>query len=150
MDKCAKMNDLIRLIQRHEGSGPMKGDRYLPYTDSVGKLTIGWGRNIADNGISRDEATSLLMNDIADARALLQKGYRWFYLLDDCRQDAVLDMVFNLGIGKFAEFKKFHAAMETHNWPEAKAQMLDSLWAKEVGARAIELSDMILTGEYQR
>jgi lysozyme len=142
--------DLISMLQRHEGTGPVKNNRFLPYQDTVGKTTIGWGRNIADIGISREEAEFLLENDIKIARMELQKAYPWFYLLDDARQDAVIDMVFNLGSTKFAGFKNFHATMAAHDWPAAKKHMLDSLWAKQVGPRAIELAEMVLTGGYRR
>ena len=41
-----------------------EGLRLRPYRDSVGKLTIGVGRNLDDVGISNDEAMVLLDHDI--------------------------------------------------------------------------------------
>ena len=38
-----------------------------PYKDTVGKLTIGVGRNLDDVGIGEEEAEVLLRNDIKDA-----------------------------------------------------------------------------------
>ena len=55
---------LRQLIKRHEGSHKQNG-RHYPYVDSVGKWTLGYGRNIEDNGISDVEADYLLTNDIA-------------------------------------------------------------------------------------
>ena len=34
-----------------------------PYLDTVGKVTIGYGRNIGDNGISLEEAQIMFNND---------------------------------------------------------------------------------------
>lgn len=42
-----------------------EGFRSKPYKCTAGKLTIGVGRNIEDNGITEDEAMYLLENDIA-------------------------------------------------------------------------------------
>lgn len=44
-----------------------EGLRLHPYIDSVGKLTIGVGRNLTDMGISQAETEMLLSNDIANA-----------------------------------------------------------------------------------
>jgi hypothetical protein len=38
--------------------------------------------------------------------------------------------------------------MEKGNYREASAEFLDSKWSRDVGGRALELSDMIATGEY--
>ena len=49
---------LIKELTRDEGM------RLMPYRDTVGKLTIGVGRNLDDVGISLDEANMLLTNGI--------------------------------------------------------------------------------------
>lgn len=41
-----------------------EGLRLKPYRDTVGKLTIGIGRNLDDVGISEAEAEYLLSNDL--------------------------------------------------------------------------------------
>jgi len=51
--------------------------RLKPYRDSVGKLTIGVGRNLDDVGISAEEADVLLANDIAKAQAELKQALPW-------------------------------------------------------------------------
>ena len=55
-------------------------------------------------------------------------------------------MIFNLGLTKLLNFKKFLAAMEAEDWEEAGKQMLDSRWAKQVGNRADRLEQMIVNG----
>ena len=52
------------MTKRHEGTGPMQNGRLMPYHDSVGKLTIGYGRNIEDTGVTPEEALYLLQNDL--------------------------------------------------------------------------------------
>jgi lysozyme len=61
--------DLIEQLRRDEGV------RLHPYTDTVGKLTIGVGRNLADMGISDAEATVLLQNDIDRTTVELNKNF---------------------------------------------------------------------------
>ena len=123
--------------------------RLKPYTDSVGKLTIGVGRNLTDKGISFQEAQGLLANDIADATADLQAKLPWTATLDDVRKGALLNMTFNMGIGGLLEFHDFLARMQRGDFSGAAGAMLDSLWARQVGARATRLSMQIQTGEWQ-
>ena len=40
-------------------------------------------------------------------------------------------------------------ALEKWDYDTASKEMLDSAWAKQVGDRAIEVTEMIRTGEYQ-
>lgn len=41
-----------------------EGVREFPYTDTVGKLSIGVGRNLDDVGLRPDEIALMLENDI--------------------------------------------------------------------------------------
>ena len=123
--------------------------RLKPYTDSVGKLTIGVGRNLSDKGISFQEAQMLLVNDIGAALSELQSALPWTATLDDVRKGAMLNMTFNLGIGGLLEFHDFLARMQRGDFPGAAGAMLDSLWARQVGARATRLSIQIEKGTWQ-
>lgn len=133
---------LSDMITRHEGK------RLKPYTDTVGKLTIGVGRNLTDVGISDDEARLLLSNDILRATQSLSV-YPWFDRLNGARRAAVTDLMFCVGPGRFAGFKKMIAALELGHWDEAAKELLDSLFAKQVGKRAVELAFMLEKGEWQ-
>lgn len=123
-----------------------EGLRLKPYKCTAGKLTIGIGRNIEDNGISKQEAYMMLDNDIARVEAELVSRYGWFSRLDAVRQGVVTDMVFNLGISRFSAFKKTIAAIESGNYRVAAKEMLDSLWAKQVGNRARVLAKQMEQG----
>ncbi len=48
-----------------------EGMRLKPYRCSAGKLTIGYGRNLDDRGISAHEANDLFENDLIDAEMAL-------------------------------------------------------------------------------
>lgn len=133
---------LQKMLLRHEGL------RLKPYKDTVGKLTIGVGRNLDDRGITEAEAMLLLSNDIVDAQ-VDAKTFAWFAQLDSVRQDVIVDMIFNMGLARFSGFRKMIAALENANYPEAADQMLDSKWARQVGLRASELSQMMRTGMYK-
>lgn len=123
--------------------------RLKPYKDSVGKLTIGVGRNLDDVGISRDEAMFLLANDIKNAAAHLEQELPWTGGLDEVRRGALINMTFNMGIGSLVQFHNFLAALQGGDFKRASQEMLDSLWAKQVGPRAQRLSTQIETGEWQ-
>jgi lysozyme len=124
-----------------------EGFRLKPYRDTVGKLTIGCGRNLDDKGISAEEAYLLLDHDIAEVRASLAR-FDWFTALDEARQGVCLNMAFNLGVGGLLAFVKMIQALEVQNWDRAATEMLDSLWARQVGARATRLAEQMITGEW--
>ena len=137
------MSDLAALrqqLRRHEGV------RLRPYTDTVGKLTIGVGRNLADRGISEDEADYLLDNDIWLVEEALRR-YDWFLALSDVRQNVLLNMGFNMGVPRLLVFMRLISALRAGDYWRAAVEMLDSQWAKQVGSRAVELANQMRTGE---
>ena len=134
--------DIQALIKKHEGL------RLKPYTDTVGKLTIGYGRNLSDNGISRYEAELMLVSDIEDVYRDLS-CFKWVGDLNSAREAVIVDMVFNLGLTRFKKFKKTIAHISAGDYYLASIEMLNSKWAKQVGRRAITLSHMMKTGEWQ-
>jgi lysozyme len=107
-----------------------EGVRLKQYRCSRGKLTIGAGRNLEDNGISHDEAMFFLQNDIDSALADCLRVFPWFKRLDDVRAGVVVQMVFQMGINGVLEFRKFCAAMSAGNYQAAADEMLDSQWAR--------------------
>jgi len=134
-------NRLAAQLRLHEGV------EHKPYKCTAGYLTIGVGRNIEERGLSDDEIDYILNNDVNIATDELVDTFDWYADLDDVRQRVVVDMVFNLGMPRFKQFQNMIAAIEESDWSEAAAQMMDSRWAKQVGARAERLRDMMETGE---
>jgi lysozyme len=124
-----------------------EGLSFKPYRDSVGKLTIGVGHNLDDNGITLAEARSILADDLAAVEAQLDKQMPWWRSLDDVRQRVIADMAFNMGITTFLTFHGTLADVRTGQYESAAAGMLASLWARQVGRRARRLAEMMRTGQ---
>jgi len=143
------MNRLVEMIARHEGRNLDGNGRHKAYRDSLGIMTIGYGRNLDERGISEDEARYLLANDVADHRNELIVHLPWVQGLDEVRQAALVDMAFNIGIPRLMGFKKMLAACREKDWITAAKEMLDSRWAEQVGFRAVELAEMMKSGEWR-
>lgn len=139
------MDKLVSMITRHEGV------RSHVYKCSVGMETIAIGRSIGPGGLglSDDEISYLLVNDINRVIDELSASFPWFLDLDEVRRDAIIDLCFNLGITKLLHFKNGIDAMEDQSYDSAAIHFLDSRWAQQVGDRAEELCEMIRTGEYR-
>jgi len=123
-----------------------EGFRSKPYRDTVGKLTIGIGRNLDDVGISKEEAMFLLRNDVAKAKADLIKNLPWVAGLTQARQEALTNMTFNMGIGTLLKFKNSLALIKAGKYKEASVEMMKSRWAAQVGDRAKRVTKQIELG----
>ena len=139
----AKLMDRIKeQLVRHEGL------RLKPYRCTAGKLTIGIGRNLDDCGITQSEAYIMLINDIMNCEKQLQAKIPDIYNgLDEVRKSVLLNMCFNLGISGLLGFKNTLAFVKAGDWERAANNMLVSRWAKQVGRRAIELSELMRKGK---
>ena len=136
---------LISMLKRHEGV------ETHAYKCSENKITIGVGRNVDKGGglgLSDDEVNYLLQNDIDRVISELNSEYDWFSDLDEVRQDAMIDISFNLGQTRLRAFKNALSAMAEGDWGEAADQFMDSRWSGQVGKRSNHLTDMIRTGAY--
>ena len=80
---------------------------------------------------------------------MISSALPWAQGLDEVRHAALVNMTFNLGIGRLCGFTKFIAALRASDWKTARNEMLDSQWAKQVGARAQRLAIQIETGVWQ-
>lgn len=123
-----------------------EGLRLFPYTDTVGKVTIGYGHNLTDNGITDTQAGWLLHDDIVSMLASLTSALPWLSTLDDARQRVLANMAFNMGLGTLLSFHKMLAACEAQNFYLAASEMLHSHWASQVGGRAIRLANQMRLG----
>lgn len=132
---------LIDLIIYHEGL------ELKPYRCTAGHLTIGIGRNLDDRGITEDEARFLCQNDVDIVEQELARKFPFIVGLDDVRIRVLLDMAFNLGVPRLSAFSNMWAALEEGDYKQAAVEMLDSRWARQVGRRATNLSQMMEIGE---
>lgn len=109
---------------------------YAPYRDSVGKMSIGYGRNLDDKGISYQEAELMKANDIEECDRWLNGNFAFYYKLSEVRKAALIDMRYNLGRGGFLKFQKMIAALSIGDHQQAAAEMRNSKWWQQVGPRA--------------
>jgi lysozyme len=129
-------------IKKHEGL------QLKIYVCPAGKLTIGYGRNVEDRGITQKEANMFLENDILDIKLELEDKLPLFKFLDDVRQNVLIEMAFNLGIKGLLQFKKTLEYISIKDYEKASEEMLNSKWANQVGKRAITLSNLLKKGEF--
>jgi lysozyme len=141
--------ELLRAaLRRDEGTGPKKLGRFMPYRDTVGKLTVGYGWNLDDNGIPQTVADWLLEYAIDEASSELLKRWPWLAELDGARYAVLVNMMVNIGGPRLAGFRKMLAALKKQDYYAASEEMLDSKWAEQVGNRAYRLSRQMRTGEW--
>lgn len=132
------------LLGRHEGR------RLHPYLCPSGKLTIGFGRNLTDKGITGAEADMLLAGDIRVAIIHLSHDQRTrviYEALDSARKVVLIDMSVNLGFVGLLGFKRMWAALEGGDFNQAAAEMLDSVYARQLPARAHRLAGIMRNPE---
>jgi lysozyme len=99
-------------------------------------------------GISQREAYVLLEDDILQCeRQILAEIPKIYLQIDEVRKSVLLNMCFNMGIKGLLSFKNTLAFIEVGDWERAANNMLVSKWAKQVGRRAIELSELMRKGK---
>ena len=133
------MQDLQQWIKTCEGLN------LNSYVDINGHLTIGWGRNL-ENGINLNEAELMFQNDFNRALSELQKC-DWFLMQPEGVQNALINMNFNLGIGKLQGFKRMILALRVKDYTLAALEALDSRWSNQVHKRANDIAVMIRAGK---
>lgn len=122
-----------------------EGISYKPYVDTVGKVTIGIGRNLTDRGITEATVKQMFWEDLG--RCFNEANEIFSYQFEEfsrCRQLAILNMLFNLGKSRFLGFTKMINAIRSEMWAIAAREALDSKWAHQVGARADRIADLFM------
>ena len=115
-----------------------EGEILHAYQDSLGYWTIGIGHLIdkrKGGGIPQRISRELLEDDISVATVHCRIAFPWFDGLDPVRQDAIVNLCFNLGIEGLKKFHNMLAAIEKQDWPQAAYELFNSLWAKQVQER---------------
>lgn len=134
-------------IAKHEGNVDHV------YKDSRGFLTAGIGHLLTGSNlhlgqhVSAQQVTAWFKSDVAKAIAGAKKDMgAAFDKLNEARKIVVIDMVFNLGTAGFGQFHQTIHAMQTGNFSQAATNMLNSLWASQVGNRAKEDAAIMRSG----
>lgn len=157
LDLC--MPWVCRRLAFHEGV------KLRPYRDSVGKLTIGVGRNLDDNpltpeerkacgdiyqGITKNAAYMLLRNDVTRCEEELRKNIPFYLKLDVERQYALLDICFQQGLQGLLKYKKMLKHLENKEYHGAAFECLNSNYHKQTPSRCERIAKLIKIGEWER
>ena len=122
-----------------------EGVRLFPYTDTRGKLTVGIGHNLSDDGISTGVANLMFVEDLTNAQVVLQTCLPSWQTLDEVRQAVMLDLAFNLSHELFG-FRTFLGYMADKHFDDAASDLVTTLWYTQVGVRGPRLVTMLRSG----
>lgn len=132
-----------------------EGVRLKAYRDTLGYWTVGYGHKLSENKdwsgyvINPDTANALLIIDLNQASYKAASLIEWAALDTQARQDALIELVFNMGEGGWRKFVRTRAAIQAKQWEMAHNGLLASLWASQVGpTRSRRIADQLLTGAY--
>jgi lysozyme len=135
--------ELIGFLKESEGY------RQFVYKCPAGKSTVGYGLNLEDRGVTEAEADYLLRSVVADVERNLAQRIAFWDRLDRVRQEVLIDMAYNMGVGGLLGFRKTLGFIEAGDYASASTEMLVSRWATQVGGRANKLSRVMLTGSWE-
>jgi len=122
-----------------------EGRRTRAYRDSRGIWTVGIGRNLEHVNFSDDEIALMFANDLERADSLARVLVPNFDTLSEARKAVLVNMAVNLG-PRLGQFARFLEAVRLEDFLRAAQEMEDSLWHKQVGARALRLEEAMREG----
>lgn len=134
----------LNVVKLRDDLARDEGLRLRPYKCTAGYLTIGYGRNLEGNGITREEADAMLDHDIAVISKDLDKNIPWWRQMPEPAQRGLINMAFNLGWPRLNQFKNMLSALQTGNYYEAAQHALDSKWSFQVGDRATRIGELFM------
>jgi lysozyme len=139
----SKAVKIRKMLERDEGL------RLKPYRCSQGFLTIGVGRNLDANGISKATAHQMLSEDVEAAiRACKRIFDQLFDHWSENRQLGWINLAFNLGFASLSQFKNTIRAARVGDWLLVEKGLRSSLWCKQVGPRSERVIEMICQEAY--
>ncbi len=137
-----------------------EGDRLVAYYDTAVPpiLTVGRGHNCKikpvpgvtkpGDRITQEQDDELFASDVAEACQELDSKIPWWRDLDAGRQCVMVDLCFNMGINTLISFQHTLGFVRQGLWDLAATGMSHSLWASQVGSRAMFLEGAMRTGIY--
>ncbi|WP_182057868.1 glycoside hydrolase family protein [Pantoea sp. ME81] len=149
--------DLIEQLKVYEGTkayqmakGYYKDGKFRVYKDSLGYSTIGYGHLVKEgenfpDGITEAQANQLLLNDVGIARVEVDQ-MKLGLPHESAWNDFMVLMVFQLGITKTNQFKKFLYALRMQNYSTAIAEVKNSKWYRQTPNRVDAMISAVLKG----
>lgn len=123
-----------------------EGKHNYPYVDTIGKITAGIGYNLTDRGLSDNWIDEQYEKDVTYFNAQLLQDFPWYEGLCDPRKMVLIDMAF-MGYKRLRGFVKLFDYLSKGDCENASQEILNSLWAQQVGHRAVQDAQMMRTGE---
>lgn len=129
------------------------------YLDTKGILTGGIGHNLIAHPEPGFDRVGIVVNDAVCARWFradiqesidaLDRRLPWWRQHDDVRQNALLNLCFNMGLGTLLTFKNTLSAFSARDYGRAADGVLNSQYARDVGPhRSGRVAGMIRTGQW--
>ena len=146
-----------------------EGFKDRPYKDTEGYWTGGYGHfltpqddghwnaflAVPTNRFDQSTVDNWLVSDLANAMNQGRTLMEWNSLDCDARQNAVIELVFNMGLETWRQFVQTRLAILHKEWQMAYNGLLDSKWAKEVQphgfdqpGRATRIATYLLRGSF--
>lgn len=123
------------------------------YRDSLGYLTGGVGHLLREDEkakypegspIPQSQIDEWYKQDVASATKVAQNQFSCCWNdLSETRKRALIDLSYNLGPNKLAQFKNFKKSMCEKDYAGAAAALKDSKWYGQVGRRGPNIVSMI-------
>lgn len=157
--------DVIHRLKIEEGTGPILFNQLMPYMDCcgrpwrlckgvfggahpIGKLTVGYGFNIDDTGLSERESDFILLDRVDAVIPRLASLLTFWNNLGDARKLVLVDLAYNMGVTKLVtEFRPTINLIAAGKYQEAASHMRGWLWYSQVRKRAEPLVRTMETGE---
>lgn len=134
-------------LQRDEG---FRAEAYPDPISHGAPWTIGYGhtgREVHPGLVwTQDQANNALAMDIAATAQGLDTALPWWRMLNDARQDCLVNQAFNMGVHELAQFSQYLGFVKTGHFDAAAEDEMHTLWARQVGARAARLALQMKTG----
>ena len=134
------MGDMMNLDRVIESLKQEEGFEGMPYEDSLGIPTIGYGIKLP---LSEEEAEILLKHRLDKKILEISEKEPFFLDLPETAQEVIANMAYQLGVGGVLQFKKMWEALKNRDYQKAADEMLDSKWAKQTPNRAKRLAEIM-------
>lgn len=137
------LDKAIEQLKRDEGY------KRLPYFDTKGVLTVGYGFNLFSDGLSESESSAVIHIRAWNRYIEMLTALPWAKYLDDARQGVLLNMAYNMGTVGELKFHVTLADVQASRFEQASIDMMKSAWANQVGDRAVRLAQQMKSGVWR-
>lgn len=110
--------------------------------------TVGFGFThgvTLDSRMNRITAERKLEQEILDVDSALRNVLSWYQQATFVTKTILINMAFNMGIKGLLGFRNTLTFISQKNYEQAARNMIQSLWARQVGPRAKELTERMRT-----